>query len=406
MVAVTAFLCVLARDVLPPAVGGLAVVYALSLGGVMQYTMRLATETETSFTSVERLQFYSRELPYEAEAGTLTEAEAAATPAGSAPLVAAPAASAPASSAVLELCHRSWLPESFNQTLRARGWPARGRGELRFAAVGVRYREELPLALRGVSFRVRAGHSVGVVGRTGSVKSTRGLALLRVLELAEGRIELDGVDVARVGLHQLRAGVAVIPQDPTLFRGDIRSNLDLFGEHGDEAIWAALEASGLAAFVRGLEGGLGAEVVEAGANLSTGQRQLVCLARAFLRGASVVLLDEATSSLDAQSDAQVQRALRAHARGCTLIVVAHRLDTVIDSDRILVLDGGEVAEFDSPAALLGLAPREEEERAGPGRGAFAALVDATGAATATELHAAAKAASDAAAAAAKAAPAE
>ena len=399
MVAVTALFAVFQRDAISPGLAGLSIAYALSMAGILQYSMRLATETEQAFVSVERLTYFSTKLPYEHDcapgATLVSAAEAEAALAGSAPAAAAVAAVAPraaaplSSSTLAELCDASWLPSSFNPVLVARGWPASGRVELK--SVDVRYREGLPLVLRGVSFVAQAGHTVGIVGRTGSGKTTLSLALFRVLELAAGSISVDGVDAARVNLHQLRRRLSIIPQDPQLWRGSMRYNVDLFGESSDADLMDALERVGLAGFVRAQPKQLDAEIQEGGSNLSAGQRQLVCLARALLRGSRIVLLDEATSSLDAASDALVQRTLREHMRGCTILVVAHRLETIADCDRVLVMDGGVVAEFDAPAALLGLAPRLEAPRAGPG-GAFKALVEATGAGVSAEIAETARAA--------------
>ena len=408
MVAATALFCVFERDSISPGLAGLSISYALSMAGILQYTMRLATETEQSFVSVERLTYFSTALPYETEcargSSPITEAEAeAAAPSTAAAATeggaAAPAAASPSSplAAVTEvaedLCHPSWLPASFSRALIAGAWPARGRVELR--GVDVRYRENLPLVLHGVSFVAQAGHTVGIVGRTGSGKTSLSLALFRVLELAAGSILIDGVDIARVNVHQLRRRLAIIPQDPSLWSGSLRYNLDLFSEHSDAEIFDALERVGLAAFARAQPGQLAMEVREGGANLSAGQRQLVCLARALLRGARVVLLDEATSSLDAGSDAVVQRTLREHMRGVTVLVVAHRLETIADCDRVLALDDGRVAEFDAPAALLGLAPPLEPPRPQGRHGVFRGLVDATGANVAAELGAVALAAYEA-----------
>jgi ABC-type multidrug transport system fused ATPase/permease subunit len=407
---VTALLCVMSREWLPPALAGLSVSYALSLAGVLQYTMRLTTETEANFTSVERLTHYADHIPHEVDAvgGEITDEEAKEAVAKT--LAAYPAATSAATAAAAEEEEREnnktvshmvagaypgWYPSSWSRPLRAAKWPM--RGSLAFEGVSLRYREGLPLVLSEVTFRVAPGHTVGIVGRTGSGKTTLSLSLFRVLELAAGRIMLDGVDISKVSVHQLRRGLAVIPQDPTLFRGTLRSNLDLFSEHEDSALWRVLGEAGIDEWVRGLPGapGLEAPVQEGGSNLSVGQRQLLCLARALLRGSRVIVMDEATASLDAASDALIQRALRTslRARGCTLLVIAHRLHTVMDCDRILSLKDGRVAEYDDPAALLGLVPQVEGGGGGGGgrggmapSGILASLVEETGPDTAAELR--------------------
>lgn len=422
---VTALLCVMSRDWLSPALAGLSISYALSLAGILQYCMRLTTETEANFTSVERLNYYASNIPHEVDAiqGAISEreAEAIVTAHGAQLLAEGDRSSthrsdelmkgkdnsaAAVSTSALCCCtggrasggrgaagssasYPGWYPAAWNQTLRTHGWPFNGR--IDFSGVSVRYRDGLPLVLDNINFKVQAGHSIGIVGRTGSGKTTLSLTLFRVLELASGAISIDGIDISRVSVHQLRRGLAIIPQDPTLFRGTIRSNLDLFSENSDDACWTALEHSGLKGFVQSLPGQLLADVQEGGANLSVGQRQLICLARALLRGAKVVVMDEATASLDASSDAQIQSTLRTSMRSCTLLVIAHRLRTIMECDRILALKDGTIAEYDAPAALLGLAPPLEtmagKESAAAAAGVLRGLVEETGPTTAADLRA-------------------
>ena len=204
------------------------------------------------------------------------------------------------------------------------------------------------------------------------------LALFRILPLEAGTITIDGVDIARVSVHHLRTRLAIIPQDPSLFTGTLRSNVDLFNEHTDESVVKALFSAGLRALA------LSARVSEGGLNLSVGTRQLVCLARALLRGSRIVVLDEATASIDASSDAAVEQTLTTALHGVTQLIVAHRLASVIRADRVLVLQKGVVAQHDAPGALLGIAPRLEKQR-GEARGdfvevpIFAELVAACGA---------------------------
>lgn len=191
-----------------------------------------------------------------------------------------------------------------------------------------------------------------MVGRTGAGKSSLMMALFRVIEPTKGTITIDGVDVSTIGLHTLRKNITIIPQDPVLFSGTLRVNLDPFVEESDEAIWDALEHAHLKGFVRGLEAGLNYEVAEGGENLSVGQRQLICLARALLRKSKILVLDEATAAVDLETDELIQNTIRTEFNGYTVLTIAHRLNTIIDYDRIMVLDKGEVTEFDTPQHLL------------------------------------------------------
>ena len=257
-------------------------------------------------------------------------------------------------------------------------WPV--RGAISFEGVSLRYRSELDLVLRDVSLDVRVGERVGIVGRSGAGKSTFGMALFRFVELDAGHILIDGVDIATVGLHTLRSRLSVIMQEPVLFAGSLRFNLDPFGAHTDEEIWQALDQANMRQEVGGSvsgsgsgsgsgpgsgssssgeadglrSGGLDAHVQEAGSNWSAGQRQLLCLARTALRRSRVLLLDECTASVDVETDRLVQRMLRTHEhfRSCTTLTIAHRLDTVMDSDKIVVMQSGKIAECGRPRDLL------------------------------------------------------
>ena len=216
----------------------------------------------------------------------------------------------------------------------------------------MRYRDDLDLVLRGVSCRIDGGETVGIVGRTGAGKTSLTVALFRLVEASAGRIVVDGRDVAELGLHELRQRLTIIPQDPVLFSGTLRINLDPFGAQSDAALWSALELAHLKDFAADLEDGLDHEVSEGGENLSVGQRQLVCLARALLRKSKVLVLDEATAAVDLETDDLIQATIRKEFAGCTVLTIAHRLNTIVDYDKILVMEGGAVAEFGSPAALL------------------------------------------------------
>ncbi|KAJ3171904.1 hypothetical protein HK101_011204 [Irineochytrium annulatum] len=228
-------------------------------------------------------------------------------------------------------------------------WPE--KGEISFKDVSLRYRSELDPVLHNLTFNIRAGEKVGVIGRTGAGKSSVITAIFRMVE-PTGTIAIDGVDIATLGLNDLRTKVAIIPQTPILFEGTLRSNLDPLGRHDDAAIWAALKRCSLSdAIARSLLG-LDAPVSESGENFSVGERQLLCLGRAMLARCRVLLIDEATASVDRETDNYVQKVLREEFESATVICVAHRLMTLVDYDRILVLDHGKIVEFDAPHVLL------------------------------------------------------
>ncbi|CAN7975420.1 unnamed protein product, partial [Ixodes persulcatus] len=228
-------------------------------------------------------------------------------------------------------------------------WP--GSGAVSFRSYSTRYREGLGLVLRDVNLDVRPGEKVGIVGRTGSGKSTITLSLFRIVEAASGKIVVDDVDIADLGLHDLRSRITIIVQDPVLFHGTLRFNLDPAGRHHAVELWWALDQSHLGNFFRQREG-LDFEVSEGGLNLSVGQRQLVCLARALLRKTKILVLDEATASVDAETDMLVQQTLRDVMSGCTVLTIAHRIHTVVTSHRVVVMDQGRIVEVGSPAELL------------------------------------------------------
>ncbi|KAI3449833.1 hypothetical protein Pfo_006498 [Paulownia fortunei] len=229
-------------------------------------------------------------------------------------------------------------------------WPENGTIEL--IDLKVRYKESLPVVLHGVSCIFPGGKKIGIVGRTGSGKSTLIQALFRLIEPAGGRIFIDSIDITTIGLHDLRNRLSIIPQDPTLFEGTIRGNLDPLEEHSDQEIWQALDKSQLGEIVRQKEHKLDTPVLENGDNWSVGQRQLVSLGRALLKQAKILVLDEATASVDSATDNLIQKIIRTEFKDCTVCTIAHRIPTVIDSDLVLVLSDGRVTEFDTPARLL------------------------------------------------------
>ncbi|KAI9596789.1 P-loop containing nucleoside triphosphate hydrolase protein [Syncephalis fuscata] len=219
-------------------------------------------------------------------------------------------------------------PAVIEKTKPEKSWPSEGNIDI--TNLHLAYRKGLPNVLHGVSAKIRGGEKL----------------------VNEGSISIDGVDISSIGLTDLRSRMAIIPQDPTLFHGTVRSNLDPFNYHNDHELWDALERSGMKDYIAGQTGGLDSEITEGGENLSAGQRQLVCLARAMLVKARILIMDEATASVDMRTDALLQKAIREDFAGCTILTIAHRLNTVIDYDRIMVLDAGEVREFDSPRRLL------------------------------------------------------
>mmetsp|Transcript_20909 Transcript_20909/g.63967 ORF Transcript_20909/g.63967 Transcript_20909/m.63967 type:complete len:464 (-) Transcript_20909:383-1774(-) len=262
-----------------------------------------------------------------------------------------------------------------DEALMESKWPT--AGELRFENVTLRYRASLPPALNGFDVAIAPGEHVGIVGRTGAGKSTIASALFRLVELEAGRITLDGVDLRTLGLQQLRGSraLAIVTQDPVLFRGALRRSLDPLDAYGDGELWGALAAVGMEAAVRALPEELEAPSDEGGSNWSVGERQLLCFARATLRRPRVLLLDEATASIDHAADQRIQRAIRSAMAEVTLLTIAHRLHTVIDYQRIVVMDTGRCVEAAPPHVLL----------TDPGS-ALSTLVDAMGASTAATLR--------------------
>lgn len=273
-------------------------------------------------------------------------------------------------------------------------WPTRGELEVDNLVVG--YAPDLPPVLKGLSFRVASQQRVGVVGRTGAGKSSLTLALFRFLEATSGSIHIDGVDISKIKLHDLRSRLAIIPQDPVLFSGTVRSNLDPFDQHTDAALRDALARVHLISSTQPSAGPSGTQtpvqagqstpstpvvgdsnknifrsltskISEGGLNLSQGQRQLLCLARAIVSRPRIMVLDEATSAVDMETDALIQRSIREEFEDATLIVIAHRLSTIADFDRILVMGEGRVVEYDTPKGLM-----ERNE------GVFKALVSESG----------------------------
>uniref|UniRef100_A0A7M4EQ78 ABC-type glutathione-S-conjugate transporter n=1 Tax=Crocodylus porosus TaxID=8502 RepID=A0A7M4EQ78_CROPO len=229
-------------------------------------------------------------------------------------------------------------------------WPTEGRIE--FRNYSLQYRPNLELALKNITITIRGQEKIGIAGRTGAGKSTLAVGLLRLVEAAEGEISIDGINIAHIGLHDLRTKITIIPQDPILFSGSLRMNLDPLNTYCDADIWTALELTQLKNFVLNLPDQLNYECSEQGENLSIGQKQLLCLARALLRKTKILVLDEATASVDVEMDLHIQSMIRTQFKECTVLTIAHRVNTILDCNRILVLENGQIAEFDTPEKLM------------------------------------------------------
>lgn len=210
----------------------------------------------------------------------------------------------------------------------------------------------MPLVLRGLTCTFLGGMKTGIVGRTGSGKSTLIQTIFRIVEPSVGQIMIDGVDISSIGLHDLRSRLSIIPQDPTMFEGTVRSNLDPLEEYTDEQIWEALDKCQLGDEVRNKEGKLDSTVNENGENWSMGERQLICLGRVLLKKSKILVLDEATASVDTTTENLIQQTLRQHFTKSTIITIAHRITSVLESDMVLLLDHGLIEEYDSPTRLL------------------------------------------------------
>ncbi|CCK71890.1 ATP-binding cassette glutathione S-conjugate transporter YCF1 KNAG_0I00990 [Huiozyma naganishii CBS 8797] len=286
---------------------GLSLSYALQITQTLNWIVRMTVEVETNIVSVERIKEYS-ELKSEA------------------PLV-------------------------IEEKRPAAHWP--DSGDIRFDHYSTRYRPELDLVLRDVNLHIKPREKIGIVGRTGAGKSSLTLALFRIVEASSGGIVIDGVRIDEIGLHDLRHNLSIIPQDSQVFQGTIRENVDPTETYTDDEIWRVLELSHLNRHVESMgPRGLLNEVNEGGSNLSVGQRQLMCLARALLVPSKILILDEATAAVDVETDQVIQETIRSAFRDRTILTIAHRINTIMDSDRIVVLDGGRVTEFDTPTNLL------------------------------------------------------
>uniref|UniRef100_A0ABI0NUM2 ATP binding cassette subfamily C member 13 n=1 Tax=Bos taurus TaxID=9913 RepID=A0ABI0NUM2_BOVIN len=305
MVFFTAVLTVLAGNSIDSAIVGLSISYALNITQTLNFWVRKACEIEANAVSIERVCEYET---MDKEAPWIT----------------------------------SKRPPS--------QWPSKGIVE--FVDYRARYRDDLGLALQDITFQTHGEEKIGIVGRTGAGKSTLSNCLFRIVERSGGKIIIDGIDISTIGLHDLRGKLNIIPQDPVLFSGTLQMNLDPLDKYPDHELWEVLELCHLKEFVQSLPKKLLHEISEGGENLSVGQRQLVCLARALLRKTKILILDEATASIDFETDNLVQTTVRKEFSDCTILTIAHRLHSIIDSDRVLVLDSGRITEFETPQNLI------------------------------------------------------
>lgn len=308
IIAFTAVFAVLDPSSISPSLAGLAITYASFITDMLTWLVMISAALENDIVAVERVLEYNQLKP---------EAD--------------------------------WESKCIEDKPPVE-WPV--NGSIEFKSYSTRYRDNLQLVLKDIVLYINGGEHIGIVGRTGAGKSSITLALFRLIEPASGTILIDGVDISKIGLHELREAITIIPQDPVLFSGQLRTNLDPFNKFTDQQLWHSLELAHLKDFVQGLEGGLDYSISEGGCNLSVGQRQLICLARALLKKTKILILDEATAAVDLQTDSLIQSTVRAEFADCTILTIAHRLNTILDSDRILVLERGQVAEFASPKKLL------------------------------------------------------
>jgi ATP-binding cassette subfamily C (CFTR/MRP) protein 1 len=300
LVFTTGILVVTSRFSVHPSIAGVVLSYILQIVMMLQWMIRQLAEVENSMNATERIHYYGTSLPEEAALRTGAQ-----------------------------------IPPS---------WPE--YGAIEFRDVTMRYRDGLPLVLKNLTLSIPGGCRVGIVGRTGAGKSSITATLFRLVELTTGSILIDGIDISTLGLATLRSKLSIIPQDPTLFKGSIRSNLDPFQQHSDAALLSALAGSYIDPTIT-----LDTPVEEEGYNFSLGQRQQVALARALVRGSRVVVADEATSSVDVETDRVIQRSMKEGFKGRTLVCIAHRLRTVVGYDLVVVMDGGEVVEVGEPGEL-------------------------------------------------------
>jgi ATP-binding cassette subfamily C (CFTR/MRP) protein 4 len=282
---------------------GLTIMQAIKMSGQIPYLMKNWSDVETQMTSVERLVEYSKIIP--------------------------------------ERNVATCIPSKF--------WPT--AGNIKFESVSMKYSADGPLVLKKVSFEINSGEKIGIVGRTGAGKSSLISCLFRLFDF-DGTIFIDGVNIKELDLNTLRSKITIISQEPISFSGTLRKNLDPLNEYNDCELWNALEEIELKTSILKLNGGLDTVIAENGSNFSLGQRQLFCLVRAFLRRNNIIILDEATASIDYKTDQVIQSLIKRKLEGHTVLTIAHRITTVMDSDKILVMDAGSLTKFDHASNVL------------------------------------------------------
>ncbi|CAM9243656.1 unnamed protein product [Choristocarpus tenellus] len=295
------------KDHIKATVAGLALLYALQFTDALKFLVRQHATLEMEMNSVERILEYTDKLPQEA-------------------------------------------PATIEDRCPPPNWPSEGALSVR--NLTLKYPSTETPVIEGMSFDVEPYTRVGIVGRTGAGKSSLMTVLFRLVEPQPGSVvEIDGVDTLSMGLEDLRSKLAIVPQDPILFRGTVRSNMDPFGDYSDAAMWDALRQAHIDTSISS-SGGLDAPIGENGGNLSVGERQLMCMARALLRQSSILVMDEATANVDPETDILIQATMREEFRNCTVLCIAHRLHTIIYYEKVMVLERGRLMEYAAPATLL------------------------------------------------------
>merc|ERR1739838_678273 len=310
IVTIACFCVVCLAKTISSASVGLSISYALSTGQAISWTVRQFAELENAAVSIERIKEYVKREEF-AEPATRGDVV---------PVI---------------------PPEN---------WPTHGKIE--FQGIYLRYKTDLPLVLKGLNLTIQAGKKVGVVGRTGAGKSTLFLSLLRMVPIEDGAIIVDGISIDHVDLTNVRNKMSIIPQEPVMFAGTVKYNIDPYNEHSDKELLDCLERAHLTKFIESKDEKLEYMLSEGGSNISAGERQLICIARALLSKSNILLLDEATSSVDRETDAKIQETIRSEFSHCTILTIAHRINTILDYDQIVVIDQGVVAETGPPDELL------------------------------------------------------